>query len=36
LGDNNGHRVIRRKKLIGIDLTIAGHWSLSKESFGCC
>jgi hypothetical protein len=34
LGDNNGHRVVRREKLIDIDLTVAGHWSLYKESFG--
>jgi hypothetical protein len=36
LGDNNGHRVIRREKLVGVDLTIAGHWRLGKESFDYC
>ena len=36
LGDDNGHRVIGREKLIDVDLNVAGHWSLGKESFGYC
>jgi hypothetical protein len=25
LGNNNGHRVVGREKLVGVDLTVASH-----------
>jgi hypothetical protein len=36
LGDNNGHRVVGWEKLVSVDLTVADHWGLGKESFGYC
>jgi hypothetical protein len=32
LGDNNGHRVVEREKLVGVDLTVAGYWRLARRA----
>jgi hypothetical protein len=31
-----GVDLVRRRRLVDVDLTIAGHWKLKRGELGCC